>query len=374
MIVTPSQRQSISRRLLTWFRRNARVVPWRSNRDPYRIWVSEVMLQQTQVATVIPYFERFLRRFPTLAEIAMADEQEVLRYWEGLGYYRRARSLWRAARHLNDGGHQTVPDDLEVVRALPGFGRYTANAVLSQAYDRRVTILEANSQRVLCRLFGIKKDPREALVREQLWQLSEAILPARSVGDFNQALMELGALVCTPSQPKCSACPVRAHCQANSQGSQNEIPVRAKATATVAVNEVAIVVGRRNQFLLVQRPDEGLWAGMWEFPHHPLESMESLDAGARRLLSTIGLECGPSIPLDVIRHSVTRFRITMTCLQATYRVGVVRLAGYRSFAWISAEDLAHYPLSAPQRRLARRLMASNTLARQGRVRSPKASG
>jgi A/G-specific adenine glycosylase len=190
--------RTIRRRLLAWFARHQRDLPWRANRDPYRIWVSEVMLQQTQVSTVIPYFKRFLEAFPTLIDLAEADEQDVLRLWEGLGYYRRARDLHRAARSLAAEFDGRIPDDPEAWQALPGVGRYILGAVLSQAFDRRLPIVETNSQRVLCRLFGQRADPRRGPGRHWLWQVAERLLPMRRVGEFNQALMELGALICAP--------------------------------------------------------------------------------------------------------------------------------------------------------------------------------
>ena len=260
---------SLQRRLLSWFRKNARPLPWRADRDPYRIWISEVMLQQTQVATVIPYFERFLMRFPTLAALAQSDEQEVLRFWEGLGYYRRARVLWRAAKILHENHHVTIPDDPDLVRSLPGFGRYTANAVLSQAFDRRLPIVEANSRRVLCRLFGVEQAPKESAVQELLWQHAESLLPNKGVGDFNQALMELGALVCTPANPSCGDCPLAGVCRANLQGRQDQIPLRAKPVAVTQIEEVAVIVRKKDRLLLVQRPMRGAGPGcgrcrMWK--------------------------------------------------------------------------------------------------------------
>src|SRR5207253_2981976 len=211
---SPRLRRAIRDRLLDWFATHQRDLPWRRSRDPYRIWVSEIMLQQTQVATVVPYFERFVQAFTTLACLATAEEHDVLRRWEGLGYYRRARSLHLAARQLASEHGSMVPNDPEVLSELPGMGRYTVGAVLALAFDRPMPILEANSQRVLCRLFGRDEDPRKGTARRRLWELAKSLLPKRRVGDFNQALMELGALVCTPAAPKCSACPLADKCVA----------------------------------------------------------------------------------------------------------------------------------------------------------------
>jgi A/G-specific adenine glycosylase len=364
---------AIRRRLLAWFRKNARPLPWRNTRDPYRIWISEVMLQQTQVATVIPYFHRFLARYPDLPSLAAADEQAVLRLWEGLGYYRRARDLRRAARQLIDAGHATIPDDPELIRTLPGFGRYTTNAVLSQAYDRGLPILEANSQRVLCRLFGIAKNPKEPAVQRRLWQLAERLLPTKSVGDFNQALMELGALVCTPTKPRCPQCPLRSRCQANLLQRQERIPLRVRPASTVAVHEVAVIVQRRSRFLLVQRPDQGRWANMWEFPHHVREPAEAPADAARRLLELLAIAGDPGDTMATIRHTVTRYNITMDCLRVRHRHGSIRLGAYPASAWVRPEELHDYPLSTPQRKLAQQVH-SMMLAKRKQPGRPASSG
>jgi A/G-specific adenine glycosylase len=349
-------RQRVGRHLLAWFRRHRRDLPWRHDRDPYRIWVSEVMLQQTQAATVVRFFERFVRRFPSLAALAAADEQEVLRLWEGLGYYRRARDLHRAARHLADHHQAQVPDDPAVLRALPGVGRYILGAVLSQAFDRRLPILEANSERVLCRLFGLADDPRRGPARRRLWQAAEDLLPKSLVGDFNQALMELGALVCTPAAPRCGACPLAADCVACRRGLQEALPARALPLPSVEVREVAVVVRRRGRVFLVQRPEQGRWAGMWEFPHGPLAKSETHDRAAMRLLTELtGLHARLGPELLTVRHAVTRFRITMVCFEATLRAGRFRSAFYRQGRWVEAEGLANYPVSVPQRRIAEAL-------------------
>ena len=349
-------RRWLPRRLLAWFVENRRDLPWRHDRDPYRIWVSEVMLQQTQVATVIPYFQRFLDRYPTLADLAAADEQEVLKSWEGLGYYRRARDLHRAARQVVAEHGGVVPDAAAVLGKLPGLGRYTCNAILSQAFDRRVPILEANSQRVLSRLFGRADDPRQGAARRWLWRAAEALLPARHVGEFNQALMELGALVCTPSSPRCADCPLAARCRARELGRQESIPGKAPAPAAVAVTETAVVLRRGADVLLAQRPDTGRWANLWEFPHGPLhEGEDAADAAVRLARELAGLDAGPPSELLTLRHGVTRYTITLICFEAAAPVGTFRSSFYRRALWLAPASLADYPVSSPQRRLAKAL-------------------
>jgi A/G-specific adenine glycosylase len=349
-------RRWVRQRLLAWFAAARRDLPWRRDRDPYRIWVSEVMLQQTTVAAVFSYFEQFLHTFPTLSHLAAADEEDVLRVWEGLGYYRRARDLHRAARQLAAEHGGQVPDDPEVLRRLPGMGRYTLGAVLSQAFDHRLPIVEANSLRVLCRLFGRSDDPRRGPAQRWLWQVAEDLLPAHRCGEFNQALMELGALVCTPSAPRCGACPLAARCTARRLGQQEQIPARAAPPAIIEVQEAAVVVGRGPEVLLVQRPETGRWAGLWEFPHGPLHNGESPDAAAVRLareLCALQVVLGPE--LLTIHHGVTRYRITLVCHEARLASGRFRSEFYRQGCWVRPERLADYPVSSPQRRLARAL-------------------
>lgn len=343
----------IRRRLLTWFDRAQRELPWRRDRDPYRIWVSEIMLQQTQVATVIPYFERFLQAFPDIPALAAADEQDVLRLWEGLGYYRRARDLHRAARQLatNHGG--VFPDDPAIITQLPGIGRYTLGAILSQAFDRRLPILEANSERVLCRVLACTDDPTKGSVRKQLWQVAEQLLPVKRSGAFNQGLMELGALVCTVSTPRCLLCPIAADCEARKRGIQDQLPRKEKRPEIEEVHESAVVLERDQQVLLVQRPAIGRWAGMWEFPHAVLRPGEDHGAAAARLLPELtGFEAEPGAQILTIRHGVTRFRITMVCFAARYRSGEFRSPFYVQGRWLTRTELADYPVSRPQRRLA----------------------
>jgi A/G-specific adenine glycosylase len=352
-------RRRLRRRLLDWFDTARRDLPWRRGRDAYHIWVSEVMLQQTTVAAVVPYFERFLRAFPTLGDLAAAAEQDVLRLWEGLGYYRRARDLHRAARRLAAAGAATVPDDPEAVRDLPGMGRYTLGAVLSQAYDRRLPILEANSLRVLCRLFGRRDDPRRGPAQRWLWQVAEDLLPAKRVGDFNQALMELGALVCTPTAPRCGDCPLAADCVAHRLGLQAEIPAKAPPPAITEVRESAVVIRRAGEVFLAQRPESASrWANLWEFPHGPLDEGESHESAAVRLARALaGLDVALGPEVLTLRHGVTRYRITMACYEAESPAGEFRSDFYSSGRWVAPARLVDYPVSAPQRRLAKALVA-----------------
>jgi A/G-specific adenine glycosylase len=341
----------VRRRLLRWFDRHARDLPWRRTRDPYAIWVSEVMLQQTQVASVVPYFARFLSALPTVSALAAASEQQVLRLWEGLGYYRRARDLHCAARRICAEHAGRIPNDPNVLRRLPGFGRYTANAVLSQAFDRRLPILEANSRRVLCRLLGVREDPTRSTVAERLWQAAGALLPARRTGTFNQALMELGALICTPKAPTCPRCPLTQQCHARIAGLQETIPLRGKRAPTVQVDEVAVVLQRGNRVFLVRRPEGGRWAGLWEFPRVEQEPLEAPTAAAERLLASLGLRGEVQCALATIRHNVTRFRIVLTCLNARWQAGAYSSGPYPEARWVAPADLADYPISVPQRRL-----------------------
>jgi A/G-specific adenine glycosylase len=352
-------RRRLRRRLLHWFDRHRRDLPWRRTRDPYHIWVSEVMLQQTQAATVVRYFEPFLNTFPTVADLAAADEQDVLRHWQGLGYYRRARDLHRGARAVVARHGNQVPDDPEALRHIPGIGRYTLGAILSQAFERRLPILEANSRRVLCRLLAWLEDPRTAPSERWLWHVAETLLPARRVGDFNQALMEVGALVCTPVAPRCAACPLAGICASHRLGLQDEIPRPTARPQPVDVQEVAVVVRRGCEVLLVQRPTGGRWASMWEFPRGPVAGAETHEAAAARLLAErTGIRAVVEGELMTLRHGVTHHRITLVCFEARYRSGRFRPAYYPRAVWLPPGRLLDYPVSSPQRRLVQALTGS----------------
>ena len=343
------------RRLLAWFDTNARDLPWRESCDPYKIWVSEIMLQQTQVATVRSYFSRFVARFPDIQALANADESDVLRQWEGLGYYRRARQLHKAAREIFDKHDGKFPNTFNEVLALPGIGRYTAGAILSIAHDMRLPIVEANTVRLYSRLMAYPDDPRSTSGQKLLWRFAEAILPRARVGDFNQAAMELGAEICTPNQPRCLLCPVAAICPTRQQGLQEQIPVAARRVSYSDLNEIAVVVRRRNEILLRQCGQSERWAGMWDFPRFKNES----NVNTNRQIATnvemlTGVEVKPGEKLTTIKHGVTRYRITLDCYLAQRQAGRIRRNA--ACTWTTPSKLNSFPLSVTGRRIAKLLM------------------
>lgn len=352
---------SLRARLLAWFDKHQRDLPWRKSRDPYRIWVSEVMLQQTTVAAVVPYFKRFLARFPTIEVLAGADEQQVLKLWEGLGYYRRARHLHAAAKKLVADHAGGLPDDPIVWAALPGVGRYILGAVLSQAFDRRLPIVETNSMRVLARRFGYRGDPREGKGQAWVWEAAKAVLPRKRVGDFNQALMELGALVCLPAAPACDRCPLASGCVARRDGLQEKIPTPKKQPASVAVNEVGVVIRDGGRLLLCQRPADAVrWQNMWEVPHAERRPGEDVTTAAKRVAKELtGLDIEPVAEVLTIKHTVTRFRITLVCMEAVAPEGSFASDFYTACKWVKPTELAKYPVSTSQRMLIAELASPN---------------
>ena len=316
-------------RLIAWYREARRNLPWRSTADPYRILVSEMMLVQTTVTAVIPYFERFLRRFPDVKSLAAADESVVLKLWEGLGYYRRARQLHAAARMIVDEYGGAIPADAAAVRALPGVGRYIAGAILSFAFDRPEPIVEANSHRVLARLLAIEGDLKLSTTQARLWQAAERLVPAIGAGTFNQAIMELGALVCTPREPACLVCPLASLCKARRLGIQDRLPTMTTKPAPLGVTEACAIVVREAKVLIVQRGRGGLWADFWEFPTVHLEGVDpagrgfgkpvDLAEGVKRLT---GISIKPGPPAKTLTYSVTNHRVKLTAHLARAEGGV----------------------------------------------------
>ncbi len=348
-------RRALRQRLLAWYGVHARDLPWRRTKDPYAVWLSEIMLQQTQVETVKPYFERFIRALPTIEALAGADEHEVLRLWEGLGYYRRARQLHRAAQILVAEHGGRFPRDPQLVRRLPGIGRYTAGAILSIAFDAREPILEANTLRLLSRLLAYTGDSHSGEGQRLLWATAEILLPRRNAGRLNQALMELGSELCTARAPRCLDCPVAVLCRANQQGRQQEIPPPKGKRPLQAVREAALVVRRRGRVLLLRWPEGRRWAGLWDFPRFPLAA-NSPTAIGRELVENVraltGVTAAPGRHMTTLTHGVTRFRITLDCYEAKYVSGDKRAAAPLETRWLRPAELKDYPLSSTGRKLA----------------------
>jgi A/G-specific adenine glycosylase len=362
MLESPAWRRSLAKCVLAWFERFARDLPWRRTRDLYAIWISEVMLQQTQVATVIPYWNRFLARFPDPVSLASAEEQEVLRLWEGLGYYRRARQLHMAARQIVREHDGVFPGRFEEVRALPGIGRYTAGAILSIGLDQKLPILEANTIRLLSRLSGYAKEVDEAAGREHLWSIAERILPNSQCGFFNQALMELGSEICTSKAPACGRCPVAQLCRARQLNVVDSIPRATKRTRFEEVTELAVVVRRGEKVLLRHCQPGERWAGLWDFPRFAVadgskdaQLKRAVIAGTRQIT---GLQVEPGKKLITINHGVTRFRITLHCFVARLKqTSAGSRTALKSVRWVPIASLVDYPLSTTGRKISRLLNA-----------------
>jgi len=339
--------------LLTWFAAAKRDLPWRRSHDPYRIWISEVMLQQTRVEAVIPYYERWLAAFPDAASLAVAPEQAVLKAWEGLGYYSRARNLQRAAREMVAQYGGTFPDDPVAAADLPGVGSYTAGAVLSIAYGRPQPAVDGNVLRVLARLLCLEADIMQPAVRKQHEAVATQLIPAAAPGDFNQALMELGATLCVPRNPRCEACPVAGLCQARAAGRQGELPVRSRAREPRTVNLVAAVAhDPAGRVLIARRPPTGLLAGLWEFPCGELGAGEGWEAGARRLLGErFGLITHVRAHLLDFTHTFSHLRWLGRAFLCQPAPGSRLPPDADGVRWVTAEELDDYPFATAQRAL-----------------------
>lgn len=345
--------------LLAWYAQHARVLPWRGNCNPYAIWVSEVMLQQTRVETVIPYFERWMERFPTLASLAGASQQDVLAAWEGLGYYSRARNLHRAAQIVVRELDGELPRDPQALGRLPGVGRYTAGAIASMAFGVDVPALDGNIRRVLARLFNLAEPARSPAGEQRLWQLAAEHLPAGRAGEYNQALMDLGATICTPRAPDCPACPVSRSCLARALGVQEERPVRLQRPAIPHYVVTAAVICSEARVLITQRPLNGLLGGLWEFPGGKLQPGEGLQACLQReIYEELGAGITVQNPLGVYRHAYTHFRVTLHAFHCSLSNGSQpQPLQVKDLRWVAPAELPAYPMGKIDRLIARDLLA-----------------
>ena len=358
-----SRYRSFSSRLLAWYADHQRDLPWRHTHDPYRIWVSETLLQQTQVATVIPYYERFLARFPDIETLAAAPLDDVLKAWEGAGYYARARNLHRAAQQLvaqASGRGARVPRRVEELLKLPGVGRYIAGAVASIAFNQDAPILDANVTRVLCRYFGIRGDPKIGLsqaTRARLWKLAEDLIPAGRARDFNQALMDHGATVCLTRRPRCETCPVRRGCVARRLGIQDELPTKRVRGKRPHYEIGAGIIWKRGRILIQRRPPQGLLGGLWEFPGGKRERGESFEECVRReVREELGIAVKVGKQVAVVEHGYSHFTITLHAFTCEHVRGRVRLLHATAFKWVRPAELKDYAFPAANRKIISRVM------------------
>lgn len=361
--------EGIAAPLLAWWDSGHDSLPWRETDDPYAIWVSEVMLQQTQVATVVPYYERWLARFPTVEALAAAPLDAVLKAWEGLGYYARARNLHRAAGQIVEGWGGQLPPDPQTLQELPGIGRYTAGAIASIAYGRRVAVLDGNVIRVLARLIDLDEDVTQSATKKRLWALAESAVPAARPGDYNQALMELGRKVCRParagspdsSHPHCHVCPLGAICQARAAGTQLERPVRPARKRVPHYQVTAGVVWRDgDEILIAQRPVDDMLGGLWEFPGGKQKGQEPLqDCLKREIREELGIEIEVGEPLLTIKHAYTHFRITLHVFHCRHVSGRPQAIEAADFAWVTADQLRGYPFPVTDQQIVAALGGSS---------------
>lgn len=333
--------------LLRWYSRHKRDLPWRHTRDPYKIWVSEIMLQQTQVATVIPYYERWLKAFPSLAALVDAPLSKALKLWAGLGYYRRVRMFHQAAGFIQKKLGGKIPRTAEKLRALPGIGRYTAGAIASIAWGEKTPVLDGNVIRILARIFAVTQSVDRPATLEKLWSLAASLLPDKNPGDFNQALMELGATICFPSNPKCSCCPVQKNCTTRQRGTELFFPVRSQKTRYEKLSMTALALrNNKNEVWLEKQPEKGRWGGLWMFPFwmHKKEMLKDFRPFG-----------SPPIFFLTVPHAFTKYRILLEVFESQCRKKALLKRPHGR--WFSIAELNRIALPSPHKKIARSLIA-----------------
>ncbi len=352
LLQSPAMKAKTTSLLLAWWDTGHDSFPWRKTDDPYAIWVSEVMLQQTQVGTVVPAFERWMARFPTVEALADASLHAVLMVWEGLGYYRRAHNLHRAARQVVERFEGRLFSDVQALCSLPGIGPCTAGAIASIAFGQRAAVLDGNAVRVLARLIDLDADVTRAPTRSQLWALAESLVPAERPGEYNQALMELGRKVCRPARPRCHRCPLAELCQARATGSQLERPVRPSPRRGRHYDVTAGVIWRGGQVLISQRSLDDMLGGLWEFPGGKQQDGESLQECLKReIREELDIEIEVGEPLVTIKHAYTHFRITLHAFVCRYQSGRPRPLEVADFEWVKLDQLQDYPFPVTDQKI-----------------------
>lgn len=349
--VTTQRAVEVGKRLLAWYMSNKRDLPWRRTRDPYKIWVSEVMLGQTRVETVIPYWERFTEQFPDVKSLAEAPEEDVLKQWEGLGYYSRVRNLQAAVREVHTRYNGRVPDTLEEISSLPGVGPYTAGAVLSIAYNVPVPAVDGNVFRVLSRIFLIEDDISKPAARKKFEGLAEFLIPPGEAANFNQALMEFGAKVCIPKYPRCGGCPLQDICEAYKEGMQEDLPNKPKKKAPRPLDIATAIITQQDSVLIIRRPASGLLAGMWEFPSVEQQPDESAETALIRLFRD---KWGSSLTAEAhfanVQHTFSHLHWNLQAFTCRLLGDVAETADVR---WIAVDKLRDYAMPVAHQKLAK---------------------
>jgi A/G-specific adenine glycosylase len=353
-ITTETKKSAIAVRLLRWFASNRRSLPWREGHSAYETWISEIMLQQTQVKTMLPYYARWMRRFPDVLSIAETSEDELLKYWEGLGYYARARNICKTAQILMREFAGRFPEDHGEILALPGIGAYTAGAIMSLAYNRPFPAVDGNTERVFARLFNLQTPVKDKANQTFIWKMAREIIPEGQSRSFNQALMELGALVCLPQKPRCFQCPLARLCDSRRLGVVEQRPVAGERKKIVHRDAALGVLVKDGRIFIQKRPESGLMAGLWEFPGGKLEPGEDpMTALQREFHEELGLSIDAIKEVAVIKHSYTTFRITLYCYLCRLRDETLRpvLRAAVASRWVKPAELDRYAFPAANGRL-----------------------
>ncbi len=344
---TKSTIEFIQKELLNWFEKQQRPLPWRVEYQPYQVWVSEIMLQQTQVKTALPYFDRWMKALPTIKSVAQAPEDQILKLWEGLGYYSRARNLQKAAKVIVSEYGGVFPTDHKAILALPGIGPYTAGAITSIAFNQDKPLVDGNVIRVLSRLFLYTKNTRLPAAEKQMWEWAEKVLPKGKARYFNQAMMEFGALQCTPSAVDCSTCPMTPVCQAYKKDMVSQLPDRGPKKKLKNLTVVVAVIRKNGKIFIQKRPPKGLMAGLWEFPGGKVEKGEKKEAALiRELKEEMGVQVKNIKFLKKLKHAYTSFKIDLHCYEVDYESGKVELKAATEFKWINPSELKDHAFPA----------------------------